>query len=603
MSTPALSGRGAIRRPRPEPRTLDEPGPEPRPKPLAGVRRWLVTTALTTLVVLFAARGIRIAATDSITSDESTHLVHSLHWWMTGDDLGMWELGAPRLPHLLNALPSYLTLRHSGRLPEAGSGRVEALCRLVLSGSARVLVPARLVAIAWGVVLLLAVFWVVARARGGVAGLVAAGLVALVPEVVAHASIAGSDLPFTAAAFVALGLIVRYAERPSAGRWAAVAAAVGLAWAMRHTALLLIPLAAGVHLGCGLRRPRPDGLMPVLERLLGSALACLGLVAIAFGMLWAADGFETISVAGVSEKATSLKVPRRLGPIDLSAMPVPTSALSVIKQIRHQNQGHEAYFLGEFGTQGWPTYFPVAFGLKTPVGLLVLLALAAARFRPRDALEWITLACLALLWIMLVRNKVNIGVRYALLTYPLVAPWLARLFEPAALRDRVWGPLTIAATLWFAGASWVGGTRCLSYFNEIGGGPSRGWLYLADSNVDWGQDFDALAGALKRLGIAEVTTDISSERRLAVPGLYALANPSKVYQVPAITPPDRRLYDSDGGYLPVYTRYVAVSVSRLLGLYSQNDMSWLRTRKLVARVNDSVFLFDMDAPADRPLAP
>ena len=52
--------------------------------------------------------------------------------------------------------------------------------------------------------------------------------------------------------------------------------------------------------------------------------------------------------------------------------------------------------------------------------------------------------------------------------------------------------------------------------------------------------------------------------------------------------------------LPVYTRYVAVSVTRLLGLYSQNDMSWLRTRRLVARVGDSIFLFDMDRPAATP---
>jgi hypothetical protein len=30
-------------------------------------------------------------------------------------------------------------------------------------------------------------------------------------------------------------------------------------------------------------------------------------------------------------------------------------------------------------------------------------------------------------------------------------------------------------------------------------------------------------------------------------------------------------------------------------------MSWLRTRKLVTRIGDSTFLFDMDAPADPPL--
>jgi hypothetical protein len=37
-----------------------------------------------------------------------------------------------------------------------------------------------------------------------------------------------------------------------------------------------------------------------------------------------------------------------------------------------------------------------------------------------------------------------------------------------------------------------------------------------------------------------------------------------------------------------------------MGLYSQNDMSWLRTRKVVARVGDSIFVFDLDAPAEAP---
>ncbi len=180
------------------------------------------------------------------------------------------------------------------------------------------------------------------------------------------------------------------------------------------------------------------------------------------------------------------------------------------------------------------------------------------------------------------------------MTYPLVIPFVARMFQGRSLRDRVWTPIAVVAVVWFGIASIGAQGRFLSSFNEIGGGPSQGWKYLADSNLDWGQDFDALGRSLAPLGIREITTDISSERRLNVPGVFAVGNPSKAFQVPDVTPPNRRLYDSDGGYLPIYTRYVAVSASRLLGLYSQNDMSWLRSRKLVSRVGDSIFVFDMD---------
>jgi 4-amino-4-deoxy-L-arabinose transferase-like glycosyltransferase len=544
----------------------------------------------------FAARCWLVARADAITSDETTHLVRSLHYWMTGDDLGMWELGAPRLPHLAYGLATYLALKPTGALPP--SADEQELLALVVSGATRVLGPARALAIGWGLAMLGLVFWVVARRHGPWLGLVAAGLVSVTPECLAHSAIAGSDMPFTAAALLSLGLLARYVERPSPGRWLAVGLAIGLAWAMRHSGLMLIVLASGAHGIISLLRRDAE---PWLDRVAGSLLATIGLTLVAFLVLWAGDGFEAPTLREVGERITTLAIPRRVGPIEVEGWRVPASALSVLKQVRHQAQGHEAYFCGAYGTKGWPTYFPVAFLLKTPVALLVLLVVAAVRVRPRGAWDAIALACLGLLWLMLVRNKVNIGLRYALLTYPLAATFVARLFAPAMLRDRVWGPITLAAAGWLLATSAACHPRYLSYFNEIGGGPRQGWLYLADSNVDWGQDFVALADALPELGLGEITYDVSTDRRLAVPGVLAVWNPPKSHQVPDETPPGRRLYDSAGGYIPVYTRHVAISATRLLGLYTQNDMSWLLGRRLVARVGDSIFVFDLDQPADGPL--
>jgi Dolichyl-phosphate-mannose-protein mannosyltransferase len=574
---------------------------ESLPRPVRGRARRATAAGFILVLAVFTTRCVLVARTDSITSDEATYLTHGLHYWLTGDDLRMWDLGTPRLPHLINAWPAYVALRQQSMLPSADAAdRLATITQLVLSGMTRVLRPARFLAIGWGLAMLAAVFWGVARAQGAVAGLVAAALLSMVPEVLAHASIAGSDMPFAAAAVLSLVLLTRYAERPSARRWLTLALAIGLAWAMRHSALLLLILAAGVHAWCAFRQPRGPGLGPILERLAGSACAGLALTAVAYVVLWAGDGFATVSLAEASESITRLTLPSRLGSVDLSTLPIPTSILSVLKQVSHQSRGHEAYFCGEYRQQGWPLYFPVAFLLKTPTAFLLLMVVAATRVRPRSAWELIGLACLALLWVILVRSKVNIGVRYALLTYPLVVPFVARLFEPRQLRDWVWGPITLAAAIVFAGSSLASHPRYLSYFNELGGGPKLGWLYLADSNVDWGQDFDAMAATLRRLGINDVTIDVSSERRLNEPGLVAITNPTREYQTHAETPENRRLYDAEGGYLPVYTRYVAVSVSRLLGLYSRNDMSWLRTRRLVARSGDSVFLFDMDSPAAEP---
>ncbi len=578
------------------------PAPAESPAPETPVRRptppaWVVAVGLVVILTVFAVRAWDVARRDSITSDETTHLVRTLSYWMTGDDLGMWELGAPRLPHALYGLASHRVLRAAGLLPALPDE--VALTTLVVSGDPRVLGPARAVAVAWGLALIGLVFWAAARRSGAGVGLMAAALVAMVPECLAHSAIAGSDIPFTVAAVLTVILLTRYHERPGAARWLAVALAVGLGWAMRHSAVVLLPIAGLVHLATQFRPERAG--TPWVERLAASTVAVTALGLIAFGVLWAGDGLQVLGVGEVAGKVTTLQIPDHLGPIDLSWVPLPTSALSLLKQVRHQAHGHEAYFLGGYGTTGWTRYFPLAFLIKTPIGLIGLMILAVARVRPRGAGDWIALGLLGVLWFTLMRGHVNIGVRYAMLTYPIAALFVARLFTPALLRDRVAGPVAVACLLGFGVSSVQAHPRYLSSFNELVGGPRQGWLYLADSNVDWGQDFQAMADALPRLGIDEITYDLSSERRLNLAGVLAVRNPPRSQQTEIETPPNRRLHDSEGGWLPVPTRYVAVSVTRLLGLYSQNDMSWLRSRRLVERVGDSVFIFDLDQPAERPL--
>jgi hypothetical protein len=53
--------------------------------------------------------------------------------------------------------------------------------------------------------------------------------------------------------------------------------------------------------------------------------------------------------------------------------------------------------------------------------------------------------------------------------------------------------LVISAILWLIGTNLLIHPHYLSYFNELIGGPGRGHLYLADSNIDWGQDLKRLA--------------------------------------------------------------------------------------------------------------
>ena len=71
--------------------------PKLRNDPARNVSRrtpWRIRLALCGVLILFAARAGTVAWNDSITPDETTHLQHTLRFWLTGDDKGMWELGA-----------------------------------------------------------------------------------------------------------------------------------------------------------------------------------------------------------------------------------------------------------------------------------------------------------------------------------------------------------------------------------------------------------------------------------------------------------------------------------------------------------------------------
>jgi hypothetical protein len=47
----------------------------------------------------------------------------------------------------------------------------------------------------------------------------------------------------------------------------------------------------------------------------------------------------------------------------------------------------------------------------------------------------------------------------------------------------------------------------LAYFNELAGGPSQGYIYAVDSNLDWGQDLKRLDQWLEKNKIEKIYLD------------------------------------------------------------------------------------------------
>jgi hypothetical protein len=156
-----------------------------------------------------------------------------------------------------------------------------------------------------------------------------------------------------------------------------------------------------------------------------------------------------------------------------------------------------AYLLGKVADQGWYEYFPIACLVKTPVPtlLLALAGLAACATR-RVATRAPALAAGLLVFALTyalaaVMSRFNVGVRHILPLYPLI--WVLGGAPAAWCVSRLGRGAVAALLAWLGAAMLWTHPHYLSYFNELAGGPRHGHAWLADSNIDWGQDLKRLA--------------------------------------------------------------------------------------------------------------
>jgi hypothetical protein len=75
---------------------------------------------------------------------------------------------------------------------------------------------------------------------------------------------------------------------------------------------------------------------------------------------------------------------------------------------------------------------------------------------------------------------------------------------------------------WYAGNALLAYPHYLPYFNELAGGPRlphQGHFYLADSNLDWGQDLIRLAQWQREKNVPELWLDLGG---LVDPAVYGI---------------------------------------------------------------------------------
>ena len=490
------------------------------------------------LLALAASLAVSALLGDSATFDEVIHLPAGIVHLRTGD-LRL----APDHPPLARAFAALPSLAFDVKLPDPASNafrtgdfvRVGRELLLEKNPTGPLLTSGRLMIVLLLLALLVLVHRVARRLFGPDAALLALAAAALSPALLAHGHLVTTDL---AAALLFLAVLASFASVAallSPGRVALAALALAALVLTKFSWPLVLPALAAMGLAVVLRKePWPAAFgapgRPPIARRGARAQAMLGVgaasIAVVVAALWAGYGFRYAPFRGETDGKARMYVPAVPGeaaPADdarawasvlrrgaggsVASGPVagfvrwardrralPEAWLYGVALLQRMSTGRTAYLRGEIGP-GWRAYFPVAFAVKTPLPALVLAALGLAaltRLRPRDSVLAAGLAVFGVSYAAVsVLATMNVGHRHLLPLEPLLALLAGASVAWAA--TRAGRAVLLALVVWLGAEVALTHPYELGYFNEIAGGWRNGWTWLADSNVDWGQDLGRLA--------------------------------------------------------------------------------------------------------------
>jgi hypothetical protein len=271
----------------------------------------------------------------------------------------------------------------------------------------------------------------------------------------------------------------------------------------------------------------------------------------------------------------------------------------LVKQITHNIRGHGVYLLGVTHRRALWYYFPVLLTIKLTVPLLII-PVVLTLFRPRALVNWATLTAAALL-VLSLTVRVQIGIRLVLPLVALGTVGLAAALVQTSRELSGWAKqLLIAGTgasvLWTALTAVFVWPHGLSYVNELWGGTSRGYLHVSESNYDWGQGLKELARWQRERGVDSLKVWYYGTD----PALRALPFTVVPLHILPIRGGENVLAQVRGGYLAVST--TLLYGSRLTEA-QERAASYLRTRQPVARTT-TFFIYDFrEEPGGGPRPP
>lgn len=396
------------------------------------------------LVAAFLVQALVSVQYTSLTFDEPVYIASGYSYWVTRDGRMNVE-HPPALKMLIGLplLPLQLTLPTDD--PSWQRGEEGTFAQVFLSRNVavveRIVFWSRLPVVLAGAALALFVRRWAAELWGAEAGLAALMLFVFEPNILANSSLATLDLGLSAFMFVAVFYAWTWLRTGRRVHGVLASAALGGAILSKEAALAFLPIICVPFLISHVAAGR--GIMPrhiamfkgIVQLLCGAVVVVLLVYAVAFQ--WRPllhPGSEHRTVDKVLARIPGLTGPaqRRVVAVGQHIW-VPGAAMYVqglLDQRRHLAEGHATFVMGRQATHGqWYDYL-MAFLIKTPIPvlLLILTRLILLPIRPAAVLEY--LMVLPIIMVLLLASvesqSAYLGIRMILPLYPFLFVWLSR---------------------------------------------------------------------------------------------------------------------------------------------------------------------------------
>jgi len=472
--------------------------------------------AVCLLLIVLSLQLFLSVRRESQTWDEANHIFAGYRSWTHGD-FGL----NPEHPPLVKLLATAPLLWSQPQSPvlEERFFKEDTFLRgkefLYQNDPDKILSRTRTAAATLTLLTALVVFFGTREMFGTGAAFVALTLLAFDPNLLAHGALITTDVGLACFMFLSVYLFYRFVKSPSVLRLIATGAAVGLVLAVKHTGLLVLPILfllalceIIIYIFAADRKNIGRHALKIFGSLV--LITLMGWV-----VLWSCYRFRYDARPNglqmnppLAEYVKGLE-PYQAWPISTMARIriLPESYLYGLVDVKLTANYYTSYVLGKVYAHNVWFYFPVAFLIKSTIGVLALLLLSLGVIASRH-LNWrreilFLLVPVAFYLVVALVVGMNIGVRHILIVYVFLYVLIGGAALALIRKSRKWSYAVGVLLLAHAASSVMAFPNYIPYSNELWGGPSQTYRYLTDSNADWGEQLKSVKQYLDQRGVKD----------------------------------------------------------------------------------------------------